>query len=124
MLSILTLAVLTAVPGVQPDGGFSGKCNQLSLCGAVLKATCVDDAGVAHKTSLDLNTCVGFIPDHDGIIWCEKDNGVPFQGGCRQCGLNGTVMWCPCFGDFSEAFLWNFIDLDTCIGSHNGQLAC
>lgn len=122
--SLFVFAALASLHSVRADGGFSQKCDQLSFCGTVLKATCVDDAGVAQKTQIDLNTCIAFIIDHDGDMWCEKDNGVPFEGGCRQCALNGTVMYCPCFGDFSEAWLWNYMDLDTCIGSHNGQLAC
>lgn len=101
------------------DSGFASNCTQFSLCGTVLRATCLNDAGRAHKTSIDLDACLSFWPDHNGYIWCQQDGTL---GGCDQCALNGTTVWCPCPGDGEVWNHFNPFDLDTCIGNKNGKL--
>lgn len=104
------------------NGAFSSKCDHLSLCGDVLRATCQDDAGVAHATTFDLNSCVNF----ENTIWCDGFAPLPFGGSCQQCALNGTALWCICLELTGLGSEWNWvtIGLDGCLNVDDGQISC
>lgn len=124
--ALVAFAVLSS--GILVEGAFSSECNvnSLSLCGSTLRGSCNNDAGVEQATAFDLDSCIGFSPDHDGFMWCEKEVSLPFGQGCQPCALNGTDMWCSCLGNGPLGIVWNWnvIDLNACIDANNGKLSC
>ncbi|EJD54378.1 hypothetical protein AURDEDRAFT_156158 [Auricularia subglabra TFB-10046 SS5] len=122
-MSLCTVLVALASVSAVQAGALEDNCSGFSMCGTALRATCKDDKGVAHRTSFDLNTCVGMISRD--ILVCQKGLGG-LDGVCQQCALNGTALLCPCFARFAQNYIMYEIGLDSCLGVNatNGRLFC
>lgn len=116
--SILSLGRMMA------SAAFSSKCNDFSMCGSVLRASCKDDAGVVHATTVDLDTCFGFL-FRIGLV-CDPQTYLPYSHDCGQCAISGTDMWCVCPEErgLGPELIWMRSDLDQCIQVNNGTLSC
>ncbi|KAJ7688741.1 Cyanovirin-N [Mycena rosella] len=142
MRSITTLLILSsasvfgaAVLGTQNttistrhDGGFGATCSGFALSGDsssnyILRASCPNNDGTVIFSSLYLNGCVA---NDNGVLACQKNGG--YGSTCETLGFEffgSTDVQLHANCKNSHGGISNdLLDLNKCIGNHNGQIDC
>ncbi|KAF8139439.1 Cyanovirin-N [Mycena galopus ATCC 62051] len=104
------------------DGGFAATCRTLTIFSGskpFLKAFCANEAGTFVSTTISLNGCVA---NDAGVMACQQNGG--YGASCTTLGFSsGTVLYATC-GNGSGGNPDAHLELNNCIGNHNGVLAC
>ncbi|KZW00761.1 Cyanovirin-N [Exidia glandulosa HHB12029] len=117
-MRLALLALFAVFPSVFAVSGFISTCENVSLSGSTLHATCINEGGGAGGSSLDLNRC---ITNNNGEMFCQF-GGSAF-GSCRDCRLGGSELTCTCTRANQQTDV-SSIDLNGCVGNLDGVLAC
>ncbi|KAJ7701577.1 CVNH domain-containing protein [Mycena rosella] len=105
------------------DGGFASTCRTITIYGGSnpgISAYCANSAGNYVQTNrLSLNGCIA---NDNGVMACQQNGG--YGSSCNTLGFSsGTVLHATCKSD-SGSNVDAHLELNNCIGNHNGQLAC
>jgi hypothetical protein len=117
-LCALLLSFNMAIANAWATGEFSQTCNNISLEGSTLTASCEKaDGYTLSATSIDLNP---YIANLDGTLSWDGDK---FALTCDNIGLAGkNRLRAECERADGETYLGSYINLDEHIANIDGQL--
>ena len=120
-LTASLLSFLLSLSLVHADGNFAASCPNIVVDSTGLSATCYNADGKKVTANLDINTC---IVNNGGVLGCQPGGG--FANSCDGAiELRGTtVITTSCATGKKDEYVYATIDINDCIGNHNGVLAC
>lgn len=117
---VLTVAVLLWLQVVSAD--YTASCQQESLDGYYLVATCSMINKTQQQTAISLDNCIA---NYGGNLACAADGD--FSGSCdvSSCILfqEGEYMQCSCGNGLGNQTS-SVVNLGSCISNNNGDLTC